>query len=57
MPSKLIGIVLGFGLAVALTASAMACDYHMTTATSDEASQQTAQAEPSAEPSADVSTQ
>ena len=53
MPSKLIGIVLGFGLAAALTASAMACDYHMTTAKSDQASQQTAESQPSG----DVSTQ
>ena len=61
MLSKLIGIVLGCGLAAALTASAMACDFHTTSATNDQAApQQTAQTESSAaqsEPSAEVSTQ
>ena len=42
MRSKLIGLVLGLGLA-AVVAPALACNYQMTTASSDGASQQTAQ--------------
>jgi hypothetical protein len=41
---------LGCGLAAAMTASALACDFHVTTSTNDQAStQQTAQAQQSTE--------
>jgi hypothetical protein len=45
MRSKLIGLLLGIGLA-AIAGPALACDYHMNSASSDGAAQQTAQSEP-----------
>ncbi|HTR12994.1 MAG TPA: hypothetical protein VMI72_07000 [Roseiarcus sp.] len=47
MRSKLIALLAGWGLA-AIVAPALACDYHNTTAHSDQSSQQTAQAAPDA---------
>ena len=48
MRAKLIGLVLGCGLVVAVAAPALACDfYHSTSAQSDQATtQQTAQSQP-----------
>jgi hypothetical protein len=46
MRAKVLGLLLGCGLAISLAAPALACDYSMTTA-SNAQSQQTAQAQQS----------
>jgi hypothetical protein len=45
MRSKLLGLLLGFGIASAAIVPAFACDYQKTNASADQ-SQQTAQAQP-----------
>jgi hypothetical protein len=45
MRSKLLGLLLGFGLVTAAIVPAYACDYQKTNASADQ-SQQTAQAQP-----------
>jgi hypothetical protein len=61
MRSKLINLILGCGFAAAVAAPALACDFHMTTAKSDQPVAQTEPATPDApqtaesQPTADTS--
>jgi hypothetical protein len=55
MRAKLLGLLLGCGLAAAAISSAAACSYHMTTASDGQSTQQTAQAD--AAPTQDSSAQ
>jgi hypothetical protein len=52
MRSKLLGLLLGLGLAAATIAPAAACDYGVTTSNDQAAPQHTAQAQPATDSNA-----